>query len=82
MHRKMLCRTLAGNRVDLITITNPADHRDVNFKDSENTEKRRIVISARVHPGETVSSYIVEGIIAHLLSKNYLFNMHSHVINN
>lgn len=63
-NRKLLCRTAAGNRVDLITITNP-------FLLPETAEKKRgIVITARVHPGETVSSHIMQGIISYLLSSD------------
>jgi hypothetical protein len=31
---------------------------------------RSIVLSARVHPGETVSSFIMEGLLNELISEN------------
>ena len=54
-----LCKSLSGLDVPLITLT--------NFEmDDEN--KEYIVISARVHPGETHGSWMMEGFISYLLS--------------
>ncbi|KZC06993.1 Cytosolic carboxypeptidase NnaD [Dufourea novaeangliae] len=53
---RLLCRTLAGNGVYYLTITAPA-------YDDEVRRKRGIVITARVHPGETPSSWTMKGII-------------------
>merc|ERR1719313_958238 len=58
LDRQALCRTLAGNRCDLLTIT---DRRVP-------TAKPFVVVTARVHPGETNASYIVEGLMRFLLS--------------
>lgn len=38
----------------------------IGKKDSENV----IILSARVHPGETVSSFIMEGFLKELLGDN------------
>jgi murein tripeptide amidase MpaA len=74
--RSALCKTLAGNRVDVLTITE--DHPD------ESLEKAHIIISGRVHSGETVSSYVVNGILqflmsnderAHKLRQNFIFKI-------
>jgi murein tripeptide amidase MpaA len=46
----VLCKTFNGLDLPLLTIGN-ADSKEV------------IVISARVHPGETVSSFIAEGFL-------------------
>lgn len=54
-----LCSTLAGNTVPLLTIT---DHAEVS------EEKSGIVITARVHPGETNSSWIMQGLIDYITS--------------
>ncbi|KAL4445456.1 hypothetical protein ABPG74_004530 [Tetrahymena malaccensis] len=59
VNRKVLCRTLADNRVDLLTITDGSSNYHVN--------KQQIVVSARVHPGETVSSFMVKGLIDYIL---------------
>ncbi|KAL4494540.1 hypothetical protein ABPG72_004442 [Tetrahymena utriculariae] len=58
LNRRLLCRTLAGNRIDLLTITSKSDQY----------KKQGIILSARVHPGETVSSFVMKGIIDNLLS--------------
>ena len=57
----MLCQSLAGNPCDLLTITN------FNDDPAKNKNKKAIVISARVHPGETGASYMMKGILDHLL---------------
>ncbi|OXA61045.1 cytosolic carboxypeptidase 2-like isoform X2 [Folsomia candida] len=59
---RLLCRSLAGNNVYVVTITSPDNYND------ENQRKPAIVISARVHPGETQSSYMMKGIIDFLTS--------------
>jgi len=64
LKKEVLCKTIAGNDVYLLTIT---DFK----KDYHSIEKREvIVLSARVHPGENVSSYVMEGVIGFLLSYN------------
>jgi murein tripeptide amidase MpaA len=59
--RTTLCRTISGNRCDLLTITN-------NKIPGECDKKRCIILTARVHPGETNSSFMMEGVIDFLLS--------------
>ena len=54
--QRLLCRTLAGNNVYILTITAPASQEDMK-------RKAVIVLSARVHPGETPSSWIMRGIL-------------------
>ncbi|XP_018365065.1 PREDICTED: cytosolic carboxypeptidase 2 [Trachymyrmex cornetzi] len=53
---RLLCRSLAGNGVYYLTITAPTPDEDVR-------RKRGVVITARVHPGETPSSWTMKGII-------------------
>ncbi|XP_017888691.1 cytosolic carboxypeptidase 2-like [Ceratina calcarata] len=60
---RLLCRTLAGNGVYYLTITAPA-------YDEELRRKRGIVITARVHPGETPSSWTMKGIIDFLTGES------------
>lgn len=57
----MLCKTLAANDVDLLTITNFAT--DINTK-------QYMVVTARVHPGETGASYTCKGLIDFLISNH------------
>ena len=73
--RKNLCMTLAGNRCDYLTVTSK--------KPNEN--KKGIVITARVHPGESVGSWMMKGVIdfitdphhkeAELLRDNFVFKI-------
>ena len=59
--RRALCETLSGNTVDMLTITSFAS-------DPEAIAKRKgIVISARVHPGETNASFMMQGLIDYLV---------------
>ncbi|KAH9123637.1 hypothetical protein LEN26_009884 [Aphanomyces euteiches] len=61
--RTELCQTLAGNTCDLLTITSPG-------KEGKPMDARRvIVVSARVHPGESNSSFMMKGMIDYLTSK-------------
>ncbi|XP_068979305.1 cytosolic carboxypeptidase 2-like [Bombus flavifrons] len=60
---RLLCRTLAGNGVYYLTITAPT-YDDVVRR------KRGIVITARVHPGETPSSWTMKGIIDFLTGES------------
>uniref|UniRef100_U3JEX1 Cytosolic carboxypeptidase 2 n=1 Tax=Ficedula albicollis TaxID=59894 RepID=U3JEX1_FICAL len=53
-----LCRSLAGNRVYLLTITGPGG----------TAGKRVVVASARVHPGESGASWAMRGFLDFLLS--------------
>jgi hypothetical protein len=79
LKRSLLCNTIAKNRCDLLTITNPA-------ATIEDLKKRSVIlISARVHPGETNASFIMHGIIEFLMNKtneqanilrnNYIFKI-------
>lgn len=60
--RRELCQTLCGNHCDLVTITGPTDDA------TEMKERKAVIISARIHPGETNSSFMVQGIIDFLVS--------------
>ncbi|KAH6939291.1 hypothetical protein HPB50_016772 [Hyalomma asiaticum] len=58
LERQELCRTMAGNPVPLLTIT--AQPLELS--------RPHVLLMARVHPGETNSSWIMKGIIDFLLS--------------
>lgn len=62
--RKMLCQTNAGNQIDVLTIT--------TFSDPEQAlkQKKGIILSARVHPGETGASYMMKGVIDYLVGQS------------
>lgn len=59
---RVLCRSLAGNLVYLLTITSPADSGLDAHK-----AKKGVVLTARVHPGESNSSWMMKGLIDFLL---------------
>jgi len=61
-HRQTMCETILENKVDLLTVTAPDD--------DENPLRNReyVVISSRVHPGETNASWVMRGIIRYLTS--------------
>lgn len=61
LKREVLCETRAGNSCFLLTIT------DFNIEDDG---KKVIVVSARVHPGETQASWMVRGVIHFLTGKH------------
>jgi hypothetical protein len=56
--------SLGGIQVPIFTVT------DFNHTKKEEARKKVLVITGRVHPGETNGSWIVHGIIQFLLSKD------------
>ncbi|XP_050388353.1 cytosolic carboxypeptidase 6 [Patella vulgata] len=65
-NRELLSLTVQQRRLDLITIAQPQDKKQEPCE-----EKQRIIfITARVHPGETPSSFVCQGIIDFLVSNH------------
>ncbi len=78
LSRKTLCSSIAGNKCELLTFT--------EIKSQEESKKKKgVVISARVHPGETVGSWMMQGVMeflasytsyeAYMLRKNFIFKI-------
>eukprot|EP00730_Choanoeca_flexa_P002349 TRINITY_DN11017_c0_g1_i2.p1 TRINITY_DN11017_c0_g1~~TRINITY_DN11017_c0_g1_i2.p1 ORF type:complete len:1094 (+),score=218.82 TRINITY_DN11017_c0_g1_i2:60-3341(+) len=67
VHRQLLCATMAGNRCELLTIT---DTSSAAVLERAIDDRPVIVLSARVHPGETNSSWMMKGAVEFLLSSH------------
>eukprot|EP00002_Diphylleia_rotans_P039288 TRINITY_DN9084_c0_g1_i2.p1 TRINITY_DN9084_c0_g1~~TRINITY_DN9084_c0_g1_i2.p1 ORF type:complete len:864 (-),score=127.11 TRINITY_DN9084_c0_g1_i2:132-2723(-) len=62
--RQVLCRTLGRNYCDLLTITS------MSAREDEIRRRKVIVVTGRVHPGESNSSYMMQGFISFLTSNH------------
>uniref|UniRef100_A0A1B6BZZ5 Cytosolic carboxypeptidase-like protein 5 n=1 Tax=Clastoptera arizonana TaxID=38151 RepID=A0A1B6BZZ5_9HEMI len=82
-HREVVCYSLEGRRIDLLTISSHHNITSVReprlahlFPNSsvprpfQFVEKKVIFISARVHPGETPSSFVLNGLLGLLLAQD------------
>ncbi|KAJ3244110.1 Cytosolic carboxypeptidase 1 [Chytriomyces hyalinus] len=62
--RQALCLSVGGNQVELLTIT---AFDEASLVEVPISERVYIFLTARVHPGESNSSYIMHGVIQYLL---------------
>jgi len=86
MHRNLLCKTIAGVDCELLTVTDTYTQTDEDpAAELKENKRKAVVISSRVHPGETVGSWMMRGILffltdpdnqeASLLRKNFVFKI-------
>jgi len=57
-----LCKTLSGLDVPLLTVTSQRSTKEM-LNEKPHEKKKCVVLSARVHPGETVGSWMMRGAI-------------------
>ena len=62
IRRRLLCETLAGNHCDILTITSFDGNTGAPMK-----QRRGVVITGRVHPGESNASWMMKGLIDFLV---------------
>ncbi|MDC3321622.1 M14-type cytosolic carboxypeptidase, partial [bacterium] len=95
VRRRPLCMTLAGNVCDLLTVTSHKRRRSGGSSSSSSSSeeveeknpgkrKRAVVITARVHPGESNASWMMKGFLdyltgsspdAQILRDNFVFKI-------
>jgi len=64
VRKTVLCKSLAGNDVDMLIVTNfTSDPLEISVRKS-------IILTSRVHPGETNASWIMKGVIDFLVSED------------
>ncbi|KAJ3163169.1 Cytosolic carboxypeptidase 1 [Geranomyces michiganensis] len=63
--RQILCHTLGGNECVLLTIT---DFTEASLAACPIADRIYILLSARVHPGESNASHIMHGLLTYLLT--------------
>jgi cytosolic carboxypeptidase protein 2/3 len=67
--RKTMCQSCAGNNVDMLVITTfGCEYEEVK-------KRKGVIISSRVHPGETGSSFMMKGIIDYLVGPSLAARM-------
>ena len=61
--KETLCETLAGNDVPILTVTSSDPVFDIR-------NKKFVIVTSRVHPGESPSSWIMRGILHYITGRD------------
>ena len=64
IRKTSMCKTLAGNDCEMLIITN------FYSREEDIADRAAVILSSRVHPGETNASFIMEGLIQFLVSED------------
>jgi murein tripeptide amidase MpaA len=64
IRRAILTKTIAGNNCEMVIITNFLS------KPESIAVRRAVILTGRVHPGESNASYMMEGTLEFLVSNN------------
>ena len=62
IRKTVLCKTLAGNDIDMLIVTN------FSSAPEKIAVRKAIILTARVHPGESNASWMMQGVIECLAS--------------
>lgn len=62
IRRTVLCKSLAGTDVEMLIVTNFASTPEAI------SHRKAVILTCRIHPGESNSSYIMNGVIDYLIS--------------
>ena len=78
IRKTIMCKTLANNDCEMVIITNFASRPE------DIAVRKAIILTSRVHPGESSASHIIEGVLEYLVSdddaakflrNNYVFKI-------
>ncbi|KAJ9439065.1 Cytosolic carboxypeptidase NnaD [Diplonema papillatum] len=65
LKRSVLCTTVQGRRCDVLKISRKSPRKKAGGSEKE---KKYVVVSGRVHPGETNASWVIKGMLDYLTS--------------
>uniref|UniRef100_A0A1I8HWY9 Zinc carboxypeptidase n=1 Tax=Macrostomum lignano TaxID=282301 RepID=A0A1I8HWY9_9PLAT len=69
--QRVLCRSLAGNAVHLLTIGTPEEPPKGGAKPQQQQSRKPVIlVTSRVHPGESNASWMMKGFLDHLTGQH------------
>lgn len=63
IRKTSICKTIAGNDCEMAIITNFASRAE------DIANRKAIILTSRVHPGESNASFIMQGVLEYLVSE-------------